>query len=138
MHGAAQFFFFLNVIAQLDKSLFRVSIIPLASVVQMPQDGAINWINRCPAINRISLDICYPLDGDLSSGQCYLPFKQLGLHTLNAARNCETAFTNVNYEEKCHDLHDSVIMLVAPKMASRFEKSGQVRIHCQCNPGIAL
>ena len=41
-------------------------------------DRAIHWINLYPVDNAIRFAITYPLDSDLSVGQCYSPFIQLG------------------------------------------------------------
>ena len=47
----------------------------LAPVVQM-LDSAIHWINHYPLDNPITS--VYPLDSDLSGGQRYPSFEQLG------------------------------------------------------------
>ena len=41
-------------------------------------DSTIHWVNHYPMDNSINFDSTYLLDSDLSSGQCYLPFEQLG------------------------------------------------------------
>ena len=49
----------------------------LALVVQT-LDSAIRWINHYPLGNSIGFASVYPLDSDLSGGQCYPSFEQLG------------------------------------------------------------
>ena len=48
-----------------------------APVVQT-LDSAIHWINHYPLDNSIGFAIVYPLDRDLSGGQRYPSFEQLG------------------------------------------------------------
>ena len=48
-----------------------------ALVVQM-LDSAIHWINHYPLDNSIGFASVYLLDSDLSSGQRYPAFEQLG------------------------------------------------------------
>ena len=54
----------------------------LAPVVQT-LDSAIQWINHYPLDNSIGFASVYLLDSDLSSGQCYPSFEQLGLMFYN-------------------------------------------------------
>ena len=54
-----------------------IIIIILAPVVQM-LDSAIHWINHCPLDNSIGFARVYSLDSDLSGGQRYPSFEQLG------------------------------------------------------------
>ena len=49
----------------------------LAPVVQKV-DNTIRWINLYPVDSAIGFPKTYPLDRDLSSGQRYQPFEQLG------------------------------------------------------------
>ena len=48
-----------------------------APVVQT-LDSAIHWINHCPQDNSIGFASVYPLDSNLSAGQRYSSFEQLG------------------------------------------------------------
>ena len=48
-----------------------------APVVQK-MDGAIHWINLYPVDKYQGNQLHYPLDKDLSGGQCYPAFEQLG------------------------------------------------------------
>ena len=49
----------------------------LARVVQRV-DSTIHWINHDPADKCYRNQLRYPLDDDLSKGQCYPSFEQLG------------------------------------------------------------
>ena len=55
----------------------REDIGNLASVVQT-LDSAIHWVNHYPLDNSIGFASVYLLDSDLSDGQCYPSFEQLG------------------------------------------------------------
>ena len=50
---------------------------PLAPVVQR-LDNAIHWLNHYPADSMVCFVNTYPLDIDLSRGQSYPAFEQLG------------------------------------------------------------
>ena len=52
-------------------------LISQAPVVQM-LDSAIHWINHYPPDNSIGFASFYPLNSDLSGGQRYPSFEQLG------------------------------------------------------------
>ena len=56
---------------------FKCSFAPLAPVVQK-LDSAIHRINHYPVENAIGFPNTYPLDSDLSGGQPYPTFEQLG------------------------------------------------------------
>ena len=49
----------------------------LAPVVQK-MDSAIHWINHYPLVNSIAFASVFPLNSDLSGGQRYPSFEQLG------------------------------------------------------------
>ena len=52
-------------------------LLALAPVVQR-LDSAIHWINHNPLDNSIGFASVYPLDSELSGGQRYPSFEQLG------------------------------------------------------------
>ena len=55
----------------------RLFAFMLAPVVQT-LDSAIHWINHYPADKYYGNQLRYPLDSDLSGGQCYPTFEQPG------------------------------------------------------------
>ena len=68
----------------------------LAPVVQK-MDNAIHGINHYPADSVVCFAKIYPLDSDLSSGQRYPPFEQLGLY-LNSTKSGRNS--NVDWLKK--------------------------------------
>ena len=62
-----------------ELDLFRVvpGLTPHLAPVVQTLDSAIHWINHYPLDNSIGLSV-YPLDSDLSGGQRYPSFEQLG------------------------------------------------------------
>ena len=53
-------------------------LIKVQAPVVQTQDSAILWINHYPLDNSIGFASVYPLDSNLSGGQRYLSFEQLG------------------------------------------------------------
>ena len=69
-------------VVSLDKKLYcTFSLLNQARVVQK-MDSALHWINHYPADKYCENQLHYPLESDLSGGERYVAFEQLGeVHT---------------------------------------------------------
>ena len=68
----------ISVVQTMDSAVHQINLVIYLAPVVQKMDSAIHWINHYPLDNSIGFASVYLLDSDLSSGQRYPLFEQLG------------------------------------------------------------